>query len=255
MKDFIIFFRGQEGSSAIISYLQKINHINIIGFEPFDCHHMKKKLIGDDLKKIFNMIFDKSITQNNNQQIKNIYKKYTNIAINDIDKTKSIGFKMRPREINNYIDVIKKNNVVIFVLIRRDISRHAISMCSTNRLQFDLITKKINKNPKQIIDLKMLATNIDICKNVLKHKKILIKSLKKQGINVCPLYYEDFCKDKFTFFKYILNKLDIIMNDQAIIKLVKSNISFQKVHDDDIKKFVINYDEVVNFLKENKLKL
>ncbi len=255
MKPFIIFFKGQEGSSAIISYLQKLKQTNILGFEPFDTHHMKAKLVGEDLKRIFKLIFDKNIKFNYNQNIKQIYKKYTDIQINNIDKKKAIGFKMRPRELNNIMDVIKKNDVTVFVLIRHDICRHAISMCSTNRLQFDLKAGKIQKNPKHKIDLSILNKNIEICKNVLKQKQYLINMLKKHNINVYPIYYEEFCKNKAKFFNNMLRKLDIKLSQEELQKFASCTIPFKKVHDERIKKFVINYDEVVAFLKKKGLSL
>ena len=41
MKDFIIYFLANTGSSAIISHLMKFRDIiNILGFEPFDQHNL-----------------------------------------------------------------------------------------------------------------------------------------------------------------------------------------------------------------------
>jgi hypothetical protein len=254
MKDFIIFFKGQEGSSAIISYLKCVEHINIIGFEPFDCHHMDRPLIGPDLTKIFRLIFDKNI-KNYNTNIQELYSKYTKTPINNINKTKSIGFKMRPRNLPDIIDTLRDNNIVVFVLIRKDIARHALSMCNSNHLQFQLIAKQIQKNPQHQIDIKKLSENIARCIHIQKEKTNLINNLKRHNITVHKIFYEDFCTNKQLFFKNLLAKLDITLTTQELNTLVNTDIKFQKVHDDDISKFVINYQEVLACLKKHNLNL
>jgi len=240
-----------------IKKIQKIKQINILGFEPFDTHHMKTRLVGTDLRRIFDLIYNKSYptAADHNKQIKQIYQKYTTVSVPAVNKSKSVGFKMRPRDMTDIIPTLKKNGVVVFVLIRRDIARQAVSMCSTNRLQFDLKAGKIEQNPKHTINLRTLDRNIKTCKHVLKQKQYLINMLKKQGISVHPIYYEEFCKNKLNFFKTFLTKIDVTLSDSELKKLATSQIPFKKVHDNEIKKFVINYTQVVSFFKQHGLTL
>ena len=128
MRDFIIFFSGGEGSSAIICHLKQfINNINILGFEPFDNHTLNKKMSDTDLNNIFRLLFNKK--QDHVSAINTIYGKYTDKTLG-IDKSKSNGFKMRLQDWNKIKEHIIKNNVIVFVLIRQNVLKWAISKCA-----------------------------------------------------------------------------------------------------------------------------
>lgn len=253
MKDFMILYRGHEGSSAIISHLKKSSNIDIVGFEPFDTHHMKKHLKGPDLARVFKLMFDKSVNFGYNKQIKDIYSQYTEIPINNIDKKKSVGFKIRLRAWPVIKNIIVKNNVVCFVLIRKNILKWAISRLRSNTLQFQLINKDITANPKLYVKIEDLDEKIRLCQKLLDDKQKLINALKADGVDVHPIYYEDYCNNKYKFFENVFNKLDIKMTNQELKKFAEIEVHFKKVHSNDIKDFIENYDEVLDYIKKNKL--
>ena len=244
MKDFIIYFLANTGSSAIISHLMKFRDIiNILGFEPFDQHNMKKKkLVSDNLEEIFRNIFDKSI--DDYDKLQEIYSHHTDRKFPQIDKKKSVGFKMRFRNWDTIKHIIKENGVVVFILIRQNVFRWALSLYDKQSNQFKLIKKKIEKNPKIYVDIDKFREILYRCENNLNERYELIEKLEDDNYEVYPLFYEDYCDNKLEFFKDFFNSLEIPISNNELEKYVKIPNYFKKVHDDDIRKFVINYDEL-----------
>lgn len=254
MKNFVIFFNGHEGSTAIISHLKKLeNMVDIIWYEPFDNCHLKKRLGGRDLKNIFKAVFSNH-TQGYTVASK-IYKSYSDKPLTKFSANKSVGFKMRCRAFNDIHPILKEKKVVVFVLIRRNIARWALSRCRPNSLQFKLVRKEIDQNPKLDVDLKLFEQKVELCQRLLKEKKDLLNTCRKLGIEAHPIYYEDYCEDKVGFFTNIFGKLGIRMDKKHIESFANRDVYFKKVHDDDISKFVTNYQEVLDFIKKRGLKL
>ena len=242
MKNFIIFFMANTGSSAIISHLKQLkNKIDIIGFEPFDNCHMKTPLIGEDLTKIFNLVYSKN---HKIDDINNIYKKYSNKELDNIDTTKSVGFKMRYRNLELIEQPLKNNNVVILVLIRKNVFKWALSTYDSKSTQFKLIRGEISKDPEITVDINKFKDILNKCEKSLDERYKLINTLKSKGLNVYPIYYEDYCNDKENFFKKFFNYIDINLSTQELSEFANKPNFFKKVHSDDIKQYVTNYDEL-----------
>jgi hypothetical protein len=248
MKNFIILFDGQEGSSAIISHLNNQSSINIAGFEPFDNCHLKKPLTGNDFKLLLNNLFN-----HNMAAASSIYKNYSDKNLLNIDKSKSVGFKMRFRNYDDIKSVLKRKDVVVFVLIRRNVLKWGLSKCRSNSLQFQLIKGEIEKNPKLYVNIDLLNKKIEQCTMLVKKKNTILKNLMNDGVNAHPIYYEDYCDNKVKFMRFVLNKLDIKLTNKELLEYSNKPNYFKKVHDDDISKFIINYDEVHEYIKKNDL--
>jgi len=253
-KDFIVFFEGGEGSSAIMSHLKQFTEkLDIIWFEPFDNCHFTNKLIDDDLSNIFSNIFNKNIKKNYNENIRQIYSNYTDRQLADFDKNKSVGFKMRFRDWDTIKPIIIKNNVVIFLLVRKNIVKWAISKYGSNSLQFKLIKGEIKENPKTNINIKQFEKILKRCRESIDYKYSLFKKLKMEGVEVYLIYYEDYCENKTIFLNSILRKININLDLEKVKEIATKNIHFKKVHSDDIKTFVTNYDEFYKFIADNDL--
>lgn len=252
MKDFVIFFHGHEGSSATISQLKKLNnYIDVIGFEPFDAN--KKPLIDVDMKKMFNLLFTKHATVNYVKNINNIYNNYYKREFPNFNKKLSVGFKMRPKMITSIQPILKKNNVVVFVLFRQNILKWAISKCRPNSYQFKLLQGKIQQNPKLNIDIALLDKKIQECRNLHEQKRKLLKNFINNRIIAYPIYYEKMCEDKEGYFKDILKKLDVKISDKEFNNFISKENFFKKVHSDNLEDFITNYDELMRYVKDNNL--
>lgn len=248
MKNFIIFFNGHEGSTAIISHLKKLEQfINILWYEPFDNCHLKKSLKGDDLTNLFKAVFT-----NDKKSASNIYNKYSDSKL-ELKTNRSVGFKMRWRSFNDVSSVLRDEKVVVFILIRKNILKSAVSRCKSNSMQFKLIKKEIEQNPKTVLNLKLLKEKLLLCEQILKDKEDQVNRCKQMNVEVHKIYYEDYCNDKVKFFTDVLGKLEINLTDEQLEQFAFSTNYFKKVHDDDIRKFVVNYDEVLKFVKDNNL--
>ena len=70
--------------------------------------------------------------------------------------------------------------------------------------------------------------------------------MKQSGITVYPLLYEEFCSNQVQYFQDICQKLKLNYTQEKIKAILSKGTPFQKVHSDDISKFVINHEEVMD---------
>lgn len=189
-------------------------------------------------------IFDPTITLN---QAKYNYTKYSDKPLN-FDKNKNIGFKLRVKEINIIKSLADKFGLKIFVLMRKNILKHGISKCESNQLQFKLINNELDSDRKINIDLGLLDKNILECRAKLEFKESLIDKY-----NFYPIYYEDFLYNKSSFFKSLINIIDPTIPDFFIDQISNQESYFKKVHSDNLKDFVLNYEELETYIKSNRL--
>lgn len=251
MKDFVIIFHGHEGSSATISQLKKLDQIEIIGFEPFDAN--KRPMQSIDIRRMFSLIFNKNVKKNYVESINNIYKDYYKRDFPKFKKDGSVGFKMRIKNLPDITPVLKKNNVVVFILFRTNILKWAISKCRPNSYQFKLVKGQIKENPELIIDFNLLNKKIQECKRLHEQKKEILNRCINNRMLAYPIYYECMNEDKEKYFKDILKKIDINIQEDEFQKFINKQNYFKKVHSDNLEDFVTNYDELLNYVKKNKL--
>lgn len=252
MKNFIILFNGHEGSSAIISHLRKFPQINIIWYEPLDNYHLKLPLNGPDLLTMLNYIYNTSL-KDRYMHASTLYSKHSDKPLCEFKDNKSVGLKMRVRDWPTLEKVFKQHNVVVFVLIRQNLLKLAVSKCQPNSMQFKLINNEIPTNPKMTIDLEMLTNNLTVCRDLLKYKQDIIARCSQLGIACHPMFYEEYCDNKELFFSKILKILDIHVPKPTINQLANQPNYFKKVHSDNMQDFIINYKELVTYAKTNNL--
>ena len=277
VKNFIILFGEKEGTSVMARLLNNfekvsvLHHSNGSGWEPFD-QHCCGKINSDDLFKCLNIIFSNDII--NFQYLNKIYRRSSKEELSSFHSMNvSKGFKMRftnpsaPRWMKaipllanfNYerkmIRLFKRHNVVVFIAIRRDLLRWALSKYHGNgsgkpgHLQFALADGRISRNdiPKIYVEDSKLMRLIHKCEKAHSHKYRLASSLRKAGVEVRFLEYEEFLDDKVIFFKKIQNALEIYNeDDEEIDNIIQRGASLEKVHSNDISEFVINSDSIMS---------
>lgn len=271
MRNFIILFQEKEGTTALSNLLSNINGVEYIShrtkqpLEPLNKHHCGEMKLNNYYKCI-NWIYNNE--EEGFDEIDQIYFKSSGNHLAPVDKNKSVGFKLRlwppkkgkyhrlltmPGFENSMINILKKNNVVVFLAVRQDIFRWALSKYhgdgtgKKGHIQFKLASGKVKKE-----DLKKIKVNplrfrmiLQSCKFRHWRKKSLFKKLKRKGLEVYPITYEDFLADNKAVLKYILDKLNISEFDNEIDEAINKGTKYKKVHSNDISEFVINHEEVM----------
>ena len=257
MKNFIIFNSEKEGSCALLQTLNNFNDIATISdfIEPFDRHMFVKNEYGSgkdiskkDFLRCLSLIYDSS--PNYMEKLNEIYTHHNEQATFSFSKEKSRGFKMRVREQWNddLFEILKKYKVIAFVLIRQDFLRWALSKYhgdgtgKKGHLQFSNV--HIEDLPKLKVNWNSLKKKIKRCEKRVADKEKLMQDLRNAGVEVFPLYYEDFCYNKSDYFKNLLHTLDINLSDEDIQQVLTKDCNYKKVHPDDISTFVDNHQEI-----------
>ena len=287
MKNFIILFTEKEGTSPLVHLLDRFHNVSILhqtenlGWEPFDRHNCGP-MTTDNLVKCLDYIYraDPIIMDD----INHVYMKTATRALESIDNKNAVGFKMRLRVIrknpiqrylasipgvgralaalintrahNAYvqkvISVLKKHDVQIFVAVRQDIFRWALSKYhgdgtgKPGHIQFRVASGAIKRDqiPNIHVDSQKFRALVNECESIIDSKISLIKSLQGEGLQVSPIYYEDFCNDKYEYFHHFFKILQMPVTDEDISKALESGATLKKVHSDDISTFVKNHEEI-----------
>ena len=168
MKNFVILFQEKEGTSALVRMLDNFEEFSIVhqeegGWEPFNVHNCGEMRFDDYFQCIDNVLNDQSV---NIKSINQIYTKTARKPLADFKANRSIGFKMRlyaplknnvskvlfhPQFESRWIKTIKRNNIVVFLSVRQDIFRWALSKYhgdgtgKKGHLQFKMASKQIEK--------------------------------------------------------------------------------------------------------------
>jgi len=282
IKNFIVLFGGKEGTSPLMRLLNNFENLTVIhqkdeeGWEPFDrhaCGMMKHK----DLKKCLELIYDNSNLDL--ELLNNIYCKTAKKPILYFNKDDSCGFKMRFKPLNNQfseffnftpylkrkyedhnkkryqnamLKIFHKYNIVVYIVIRQDLFRWALSKYhgdgtgKVGHLQFKVANGKLKKEEIPKIEIKedSFIKTIRQCNNLINAKKKLFYLLKKNNISVYPLLYEDFLNDKIYYFKNFFNYLKKDVTEKEINIAIDKGAYFKKIHSGDISKYVINHREI-----------
>ena len=269
-RNFIILFTEKEGSTPIVQLLDNLNCIDIISqtidtWEPFDEHNCGPMSMSDYLQCL-DLIYGDDIDRMN--ELNEVYTATSPLPLRTFDKTKSVGFKMRLQPQRHYgffqrlacfifrlrsIRSFRKNNVLVFVTLRQDVLRWALSKYhgdgtgQPGHLQFKLASGKIDKSqiPGIHVDLNELSDIIRECERILARKRKLIDQLRRKGISAWPLQYETFCNDKRAFIDDVLSRLEQSVSEEDVEAALSAGPLFEKVHSHNIRDFVINADEVL----------
>jgi hypothetical protein len=164
-----------------------------------------------------------------------------------------LGPLLRPAFRRYSIKRFQTNDVVVFLTVRQDIFRWALSRYhgdgtgQSGHLQFQLARGKIDRSqiPKIHVDLHALRRLLVDCERLIMLKRRLLARLNRNGVTAWPMLYESFCDDKRAFFAEVLSRLDLPSTEQDISDALNRGTSFQKVHSHDIREFVVNADDVL----------
>jgi hypothetical protein len=279
MQNFIIFFNEKEGTSPLVRLLNNFEQITIIhqinnkGWEPFDrhnCGHMSLR----NLKRCLNIVFSKASTDFD--RLNRIYTRTAKRPLERITGDGVIGFKMRftpPKHLKTFsrgklskmvakyhtrlfrrmmINLLQRNNVVVFLAVRQDLLRWGLSKYhgdgtgKPGHLQGKLASGEITRDKigKIHVDCKRLEKIISKCQKFHSQKRRLMENFRLSGIQAHPLFYEDFLADKQKYFDQICNFLELRISKEKIDDALKMGEYFKKVHSDDISDFVENHEEI-----------
>ena len=284
MRKFIILFEEKEGTSPLVRLLNNFERVSIIhqvnnsGWEPFDRHNCGPMSLRN-LERCLEIIFDKSSIDF--KRLNRIYTKTSRRPLEVISgEVGAVGFKMRftppigflymsvfsrwnrlSRILAIYnnrsfkhmmINVLKRNNVVVFLAVRQDVLRWGLSKYhgdgtgKAGHLQFKLASGEISRDEigKIHVDFTRLEKIITKCEESHARKRRLAEELKLAGIQTHPLLYENFLTDKQQYFSQILSYLELDVSQGEIDAALERGAHFEKVHSDNISDFVENYEEV-----------
>lgn len=150
-------------------------------------------------------------------------------------------------------DLLKRNNVAVFFAIRQDVLRWALSIYhgdgtgKPGNLQWKLANGAISKDQIGEIDVdcNRLEKIVSRCERSLAIRQELMHELEQAGIKVFPLLYEDFMKDKLSYFQRVCKILGIAITEVEINAAINKGAHFKKVHSNQLSDFVENHQEVM----------
>ena len=293
MRNFIILFEEKEGTSVLVRLLDNFKQISIVhqagdrGWEPFT-HNSCGWLRVRELTRCFDLIFDKNPLDLD--RLNGIYAKKAAAPLDAIDKSGSVGFKMRvvpPNPIERMwlgfmndlsqtltrkdysrsfertmIETSKANDLVVFFAVRQDVFRWALSKYhgdgtgKPGHIQFKLASGSISQSEieKIYVDPDGFEEVVQACETSHANKRRLMGEFEAAGVPVHPLRYEDFLTDKTRYFTRLLELLEIDISHAELESALELGSNFKKVHSDDISDFVENHEEVTEIFGERYVK-
>ncbi len=280
MRDFVVFFHGGEGTSALLRLLDNFERIAILhqvddrGWEPFDRHNCGKMRL-KRLERCLNIVFGTKPIDS--ERLNQIYTRAGALPLEASTGDLAVGFKMRfrpPRTVlrrsvlgrlSRFLNrpaswvftrmmfrTLRRNHVVVFVAVRQDLLRWALSLYhgdgtgKPGHLQFRLARGEINRDDIDTIhvDCSRLDEIVADCEASYARKRLLIRKLERAGIRVQPLLYETFLADKHDYFGTLFDALGAEVSQAEIDEALDKGSYFTKVHSDEIADFVENHQEV-----------
>jgi hypothetical protein len=270
-RNFIILFQEKEGSTPIVRLLDNFDSIDIVhqvangGWEPFDLN-CSGPISSRDYSRCLELIYGDD--SNYMDRLNAIYTRTAKNPLRPFNKDNSVGFKMRfrPQHSNRWLKLLtgprfrsssircfRDNDVVVFVTVRQDVFRLALSKYhgdgsgKPGHLQFKLADNEIDRAqiPKIQVDLDAFRKVLARCERRLEQKRRLLERLGRNGVTAWPLFYESFCNDKKAFFTDVLARLELPSTEEDIDAVLEKGTQFKKVHSHDIREFVVNADEVL----------
>lgn len=273
---FILLFEEKEGTSPLVRLLDATSEVSVLhqaedrGWEPFDRHNTGSMSI-DRLEECLQLVFGNDPIDF--EKLNRIYTQTSAAQLHPIDSANQqvVGFKMRMRyeSVTNpitrlllsgkarkfrsmLVDVLRRNNVLVFIAARQDCMRWALSKYhgdgsgKRGHLQFALASGKIKKSSlKKIhVDPTKLERLISQCEESHKKKYELAKLLVSHDIKTEVVLYEDFIKDKAQVLRAMLESLQVTEIDSKVSEALMAGPVYSKVHSDDISEFVLNSGEI-----------
>ena len=247
--NFVIFFDGQEGSTAIIQNLMNIEDLGLLSescvYEPFEDYIFIDKSYGGLGTDMTTNDATQCIKSFFNRDEKSFREKYSKHSDFNFSKTifskKILGFKMRtnryPQEdMMKLIDSLGELKVVVFFLGRKDNLKCAISK-SIGHLKQSEVASGLPRGDF-FAEVDKVKYFLEKCKVINDRKKIMFDHCLRAGIKCHRIYYEDFMYGRNLFFASFLNKIGLDSRLQ-----INKEISLKKAHPDNLK-LLLNYSEV-----------
>jgi len=254
-KNFIIQYNGREGSSAIVSALSAQKGINVPLFEELDPHTFEKSRSRKDYPQALDDVFSTGTYSGQKSKSRKLR------SLDADEEALTTGFKWRPKgNIREVAKILRKHNVNIFLLLRRDFLNMT---CSSyvhrygNILQSEL---DLPSHP-QFFELKDDAENAERARLINQQEFRLVKALflksahgisaarnrqigkarlfARAGIPIRLVYYEDFDGNPKEFITSFVSKLDI-----DISKTYVPFCGFKKVHTTPIHKRIRGLENI-----------
>lgn len=284
-RNFLIIFDEKEGSTPIVRLLSNFDGVSIVrledgGWEPFEAHRCGQISV-PALRECLELIYGPRPIDM--ARLNDTYTRWGTIPIAGIPDSDTVGLKMRfktgaikrpavaaPRATTlagrlrrdlrvvrpfrrMMFDVLARNNVLVFLLVRQNVFRWALSKYhgdgtgAPGHLQFRLAYGDVQRSdiPKIQVDLALFERVLHDC--VARHdaKRALMAMLERNGIDVVPITYEEFVADPVGFFEGMLSAMCLESSDLRVQEALTRGNEFDRVHGDDISSFVINHTEVL----------
>jgi hypothetical protein len=277
---FIILYEEKEGSTPVVQLLNNFDTIDVVhlesnkGYEPFDWHSCGTMPLRN-YRQCLELIYgDRNCDMT---ELNAIYTATAQYPIAPFDKQKALGLKMRfrpqdnrrlrrwlctPRFAHLSYELFQKHNVVVFVTVRQDVFRWALSKYhgdgtgQPGHLQFKLAKGQVERAdiPPVMVDRAVFQNLLIDCEDRINRKRMLIEKLTRRGISAYPLFYERFCNERFDFFAEITRRLELPVTNTDISSALNRGTRLEKVHSTDIRDFVVNAEEVLAEFGERYVK-
>ena len=240
--NFIICFNQREGSSAIVSMLSAQKAVCVPLFEDLDPRNFKKNHAGETLAEVLDDVF------RTGRYGKTPHDKVLYVSSNQ--EAASIGFKIRlfgsPKDL---APTLRAHRVKLFVLARRDFIELVSSLYVSEMGQVDQDKVALSQHPqfrvlamteaertrylRELDDVWLEVRHrklLSIARRFVRQKRELLSlaaALAAEGIEVVPIYYEDFAADRIGFIRAFLLELGFpadwpIEDASKFVKVMKS---------------------------------
>ncbi len=225
-KNFIIFYSGREGSSAIISTLSAQPEINVPLFEDLEQWVLGEEYSSSRVAELLNEMWSTGYSPVSQAKLDRLFAK------DDAGRSaaQSIGLKLRPPpDLTQLIEVMKRNDVQPFVLIRSDLAEsvaseylsrmatfagdHAMYPQFAKIEQSEEIWQRYksdwNQRRATASALRIRSLLHSRARVVRKHVKIA-RQLNKRGFQPYVIRYSDYVTDATSLIVRIKASLDIV---------------------------------------------
>jgi hypothetical protein len=276
-----MFFDEKEGTSPIVRLLDNFAQVEVLHhagggrWEPFDRHNCGPMRLSS-LQKCLDLVFSGSPTA----AVNRVYQRTGTGPLAEYRTDCSVGFKMRyrpPRQpwippglpisrrlegrieaasrarfSRAMIDVLKQHDVLVFLAVRQDLLRWALSKYhgdGTRRpghIQFKLASGELARDqiPRITVDPDALERAIDDCQAIYAAKRRLAAELRDAGLDVVPVRYEDFLAEEVAFFCDLLAHLGHEVPEEEVRRGLARGAGLERVHGDDLSEFFVNAEEL-----------
>jgi hypothetical protein len=261
MRNFVMLFDEKEGTTPIVRLLNNLSHVDVIRargeWEPFDRHACGPMPLAS-LRECLDLVFSGAPVA----EINRIYERTATRSLSKFRGDVSVGFKMRfkpPQESESMdrfsavmVDVLKRHQVLVFLAVRQDLLRWALSKYhgdGTGRpghIQFRLASGDLARHeiPRIRVDPDALERTIERCEAIHAEKRRLSRELQDAGIDVVPVRYEDFLADPVAFFTRLLAHLGHEVSEAELRDALARGAHVERVHGDNMSEFFVNAAEL-----------